>query len=191
FKDGEPDKKNYRHYRITGGETPDDYAMMSEVLHRRFAREREGELPDLLLIDGGKGQLNVAVQALTETGRLREVELAAIAKEKKEEGEKLFRPGRKNPIPLPVYSPILLFLMRVRDESHRFGINFHRRLRSKATLQSGLDRVPGIGPARRRLLLRKFGSLKRIKAASVDELMAVEGVGAELALVIREHLNSG
>ncbi len=191
FTEGEPDKKNYRHYRITGGDTPDDYAMMSEVLHRRFAREREGELPDLLLIDGGKGQLNVAVQALTETGRLREVELAAIAKEKKEEGEKLFRPGRKNPIPLPVYSPVLLFLMRVRDESHRFGINFHRRLRGKATLQSGLDRVPGIGPARRRLLLRKFGSLKRIKAASVDELMAVEGVGAELALVIREHLKSG
>ncbi|MDT8336015.1 MAG: excinuclease ABC subunit UvrC [Desulfurivibrionaceae bacterium] len=190
FKEGEPDKKSYRHYRITGGDTPDDYAMMSEVLHRRFAPDKEGELPDLLLVDGGKGQLNVAVQILAETGRLPEVESAAIAKEKKQEGEKLFRPGRKNPILLPGHSPVLLFLMRVRDESHRFGIDLHRRLRGKATLQSGLDRVPGIGPARRRRLLRKFGSLKRIKAASGAELMEVEGVGAELAMIIREHLGS-
>jgi excinuclease ABC subunit C len=188
FKDGEPDKKAYRHYRITGGDTPDDYAMMNEVLTRRFAQDKDGELPDLLLIDGGKGQLNVAVRILTETGRLREVEVAAIAKEKKEEGEKLFRPGRKNPLLLPVYSPVLLFLMRVRDESHRFGINFHRRLRGKATLHSGLDKVPGIGPARRRLLLKKFGSLKRIKAASVEELMEAEGVGPELAMLIRARL---
>jgi len=188
FTGGEPDKKNYRHYRIQGGDTPDDYAMMKEVLDRRFATDKEGDFPDLLLIDGGKGQLNVAFHALAETGRLQDIELVAIAKEKKEEGEKLFRPGRKNPLLLPVYSPVLLFMMRIRDESHRFGITFHRRLRNKATLKSGLDKVAGIGPTRRSLLLKKFGSLKRIKAASVEELMKVAGIGPELAGIIKESL---
>jgi excinuclease ABC subunit C len=190
FKDGEPDKKGYRHYRITGGDTPDDYGMMREVLTRRFASDKAGDLPDLLLIDGGKGHLNIAVQVLSQAGYLPDVELVAIAKEKKDEGEKLFRPGRKNPFLLPIYSPVLLFMMRIRDESHRFGITFHRRLRSKATLKSGLDLVPGVGPARRKLLLKKFGSLKRIKAASHQELLEVAGVGPELAKVIEEHLKS-
>ncbi len=191
FKDGEPDKKGYRHYRITGGDTPDDYGMMREVLLRRFAADKADDLPDLLLIDGGKGHLNVAVQVLSQTGHLADVELLAIAKEKKDEGEKLFRPGRKNPFLLPVYAPVLLFMMRIRDESHRFGITFHRRLRSKATLKSELDLVPGVGPTRRKILLKKFGSLKRVKAASLDELLEVEGVGPELAKVIMEHLQSG
>jgi excinuclease ABC subunit C len=190
FKDGEPDKKGYRHYRITGGDTPDDYGMMREVLTRRFAPDKAGDLPDLLLIDGGKGHLNIAVQILSQAGSLPDVELVAIAKEKKDEGEKLFRPGRKNPFLLPIYSPVLLFMMRIRDESHRFGITFHRRLRSKATLKSGLDLVPGVGPARRKLLLKKFGSLKRIKAASHQELLQVAGVGPDLAKVIEEHLKS-
>ena len=190
FKDGEPDMKGYRHYRITGGDSPDDYGMMREVLTRRFAPDKAGDLPDLLLIDGGKGHLNVAFQVLSQTGHLSEVELVAIAKEKKDEGEKLFRPGRKNPFLLPVYAPVLLFMMRIRDESHRFGITFHRRLRSKATLKSELDLVPGVGPARRKLLLKKFGSLKRVKAASLQELLEVEGVGPELARTIVEYLNS-
>lgn len=190
FQDGEPDKKGYRHYRITGGDTPDDYGMMREVLTRRFAPDKAGDLPDLLLIDGGKGHLNIAVQVLGETGYLPKVELVAIAKEKKDEGEKLFRPGRKNPFLLPVYSPILLLMMRIRDESHRFGITFHRRLRNKATLKSDLDLIPGVGPARRKLLLKKFGSLKRLKAASLQELLEVEGVGPELAKIITEHLQS-
>ncbi|MEN8135363.1 MAG: excinuclease ABC subunit UvrC [Thermodesulfobacteriota bacterium] len=191
FRDGEPDKKGYRHYRITGGDSPDDYGMVREVLSRRFAPDKDADLPDLLLIDGGKGHLNVAVQVLSQTGHLPDVELLAIAKEKKDEGEKLFRPGRKNPFLLPVYSPVLLFMMRVRDESHRFGITFHRRLRSKATLKSGLDLIPGVGPARRKLLLKKFGSLKRLKNASLQELLEVEGVGPELAKVIVAHLQSG
>lgn len=184
FKDGEPDKKGYRHYRIKGGDTPDDYGMMREVLLRRFGADNARELPDLLLIDGGKGHLNVAVQVLAQSKHLAEVDLVAIAKEKKDDGEKLYRPGRKNPFLLPVYSPVLLFMMRIRDESHRFGITFHRRLRSKATLKSELDLVPGVGPARRKLLLKKFGSLTRIKAATVDDLAAVEGIGLELAQVI-------
>jgi excinuclease ABC subunit C len=188
FKDGEPDKQGYRHYRITGGDTPDDYGMMREVLLRRFTADKAADLPDLLLLDGGKGQLHVAVQVLSQAGYLPGVDLLAIAKEKTDEGEKLFRPGRKNPFLLPGYSPILLLLMRIRDESHRFGITFHRRLRSKATLKSGLDLVPGIGPARRQLLLRKFGSLKRIKAATFPELCEVEGVGPELAKIITSFL---
>lgn len=190
FKNGEPNKKGYRHYRITGGDTPDDYGMMREVLLRRFAADKVRDLPDLLLIDGGKGHLNVAFQVLTKTGHLHDIELAAIAKEKSGEGEKLFRPGRKNPFVLPVYSPVLNFLMRIRDESHRFGITFHRRLRSKATLKSGLDLVPGVGPARRRLLLRQFGSLKRIKAATVGELSDTNGIGSELAQVIFDWFKS-
>lgn len=190
FKNGEPDKKNYRHYRITGGDTPDDYGMMREVLLRRFAGDAARTPPDLLLIDGGKGHLNVAVQALKETNHLPNIDLLAIAKERKGEGEKLFRPGRKNPFLLPVYSPVLLLMMRIRDESHRFGITFHRRLRNKSTLKSGLDLVPGVGPVRRQLLLRKFGSLKQMKKASFQELIAVEGVGPELARCIIKQLQS-
>lgn len=187
FRDGEQDKKRYRHYRIRSGDTPDDYGMIREVLLRRLAPGKD-DLPDLLLIDGGKGQMNVALQVLAELGRVGELELAAIAKEKKDEGEKIFRPGRKNALKLPVHSPVLLFLMKVRDESHRFGITLHRRMRRKDSLKSGLDVIPGIGPARRRLLLRKFGSLKKTKAASVSELTEVEGVGPEMAATIIKHL---
>jgi excinuclease ABC subunit C len=191
FKDGEPDPKGYRHYRITGGDTPDDYGMMREVLARRFALAKTGDFPDLLVVDGGKGQLNVARQVLAETGHAHDIELVAIAKEKTDEGEKLFRPGRKNPLLLPGYSPVLLLLMRIRDESHRFGITLHRRLRRKATLKSDLDLVPGVGPVRRKLLLQKFGSMKRLKAASPRELLAVAGIGPELAGIILAHLHPG
>ncbi len=134
FSDGEADKGNYRHYRIRSGDTPDDYGMIREVLERRLGPERQREVPDLLLIDGGKGQLNIARQVLAETGLTDEVALASIAKEKEEEGEKVFLPGRKNPLSLKRHDPVLLFLMRIRDESHRFGITFHRRLRHKEPL---------------------------------------------------------
>lgn len=190
FAGGEPDKKNYRHYRIQGPDSPDDYGMMREVLTRRLAGEKARDLPDLLLIDGGKGHLNIAIDVLRQTGHLSKIELAAIAKEKDDEGEKIFRPGRKNPIHLPVYSPILLFLMRVRDESHRFGITFHRRLRNKATLQSELDLIPGVGPTRKKLLLKHFGSLKRIKSAKIADFTEVKGIGPELAKVIIDHLGT-
>jgi len=188
FEDGEPDKKSYRHYRIRGGDTPDDYGMMREVLERRFSAV-EQDLPDLLLLDGGKGQLNIAIQALRDAGVTAPLEFAAIAKEKAGGVEKIYLPGRKNPVLLPAHSPVLLFMMRIRDESHRFGISFHRRLRRKETLKSGLDRVPGIGPSRRRLLLKKFGSLKRIRAASLEELLGVEGVGPVLAQDIKDSIN--
>lgn len=191
FEAGEEKKSGYRHYRIRTKETPDDYAMMAEVLARRFTRGREeGGLPDLLLLDGGKGQLGVAVQAVAEAAPSEAPELAAIAKEREAEGEKLFRPGRKNPILLPRHSPALLYLMRIRDEAHRYGITFHKRLRTKTTFASTLDDIPGIGPAKKKALLSHFGSLRALTAAAIEEIAVVPGIGPALATTISRALQS-
>ena len=185
FSDGEEDKKNYRHYRIRSVFGPDDYAMMHEVLVRRFKRALEEKtFPDLLMVDGGKGQLNTALSVLTEMGLVGKLDVAAIAKKGAGVGEKLYRPGRKNPILLKNYDPVLLFLMRIRDESHRYGITFHRRLRRKQAMKSKLDLIPGVGQARKNALLKSLGSLKKIEQASIDELASVNGIGHELAVQI-------
>jgi excinuclease ABC subunit C len=190
FIEGEKAGRRYRHYRIAGQDTPDDYAMMREVLERRLQRgATEGDLPDLLLLDGGKGQLQVAVEVVARLGLSGRMELASIAKERDGEGEKLFRPGRKNPILLPAHSPVLLYLMRIRDEAHRFGITHHRRLRGKEQLRSRLDGIEGIGPKRKQQLLRALGSSKRVSEAGIDELAAVPGIGLELARQIHAHLH--
>ncbi|MDA8163525.1 MAG: excinuclease ABC subunit UvrC, partial [Desulfobacteraceae bacterium] len=190
FRAGEKETSRYRHFKIRLTQGPDDYAMMREVLYRRLAKGREeGDLPDLLLLDGGKGQLNVAVAVVRDLGLEGAIELASIAKEREEEGEKLFRPGRKNPILLPRHAPVLLYLMRIRDEAHRYGITFHRRWRGKRTLASVLDEVPGIGPARKKALLQTLGSLKRVQAASVEELAEVDGIGPELAAQLWRRLH--
>lgn len=191
FIHGEKSPPNYRHYRIKGKDTPDDYFMMEEVLTRRFIEQVKGkEHPDMLLIDGGKGQLGKACEVLAQAGLLQTIDLVAIAKEKDEEGEKLFRPGRKNPILLPPNSPALLYLMRIRDESHRFGITFHRRLRNKATLHSRLDDVNGIGAERKKKLLKHFGSFKRIMAAKKEDFQSIPGIGDELADSIFKQLHT-
>ena len=117
------------------------------------------------------------------------IDLVAIAKEKAEEGEKLFRPGRKNPVLLPAHSPVLLYLMRIRDEAHRFGITFHRRLRGREQLQSRLDAIEGIGPKRKQQLLRTLGNLRRVAEADLDTLAAVPGIGPELARQIHTSLH--
>lgn len=190
FVAGEKAAGRYRHYRIRLQDTPDDYAMMGEVLERRMRRGLdEDDLPDLLLVDGGKGQLQVAMEAVKRFGLEGRVELAAIAKEKEDEGEKLFRPGRKNPILLPAHSPLLLYLMRIRDEAHRFGISRHRSLRGKAQLASRLDTIPGVGPSRKRRLLTTLGSLKGVVSADIETLAAVPGIGRELALQIFSELH--
>ena len=190
FRGGDKYQPGYRQYRISGPDEPDDYAMMREVLHRRLARgAAEGDLPDLLLLDGGKGQLNLAVAALEQFDLSGRIDLAAIAKEKEEEGEKLFRPGRKNPLLLPRHSPALLYLMRIRDEAHRFGVTRHRRLRSRTTLTSELDGLRGIGANRKQLLLKTFGSVKRLKSASAEELRRVPGIGPALADAIHRQLH--
>ncbi len=190
FYQGEPDKANYRHYKIKTVEGPNDYAMMKEVLERRLQRGiEEHNLPDLFLVDGGKGQLGMALAVALELGITESIDWLGIAKERQSEGEKLYKPGRKNPIILPSHNPVLLFLMRMRDESHRYGITFHRKLRNKATLASDLDNIPGIGNAKKQELLRHMGSLKRLKSATVQELLQVKGIGPELASTIFNFFN--
>ena len=190
FVQGEPEKRGYRHYKIIGRDEPDDYAMMREVLQRRMETGlAKNNLPDMLLLDGGKGQLGTGVDVLADFDLLDRIDLVAIAKEKQDEGEKLFRPGRKNPIVLPAHAPALLYLMRIRDESHRFGITFHRRLRRKNTLRSPLDRVTGIGAQRKKELLRTLGSYKRIQSATAEELATAPGIGPVLAKSIFRQLH--
>jgi excinuclease ABC subunit C len=190
FVEEEKEKSRFRHYRIRLKDEPDDYAMMDEVLRRRMETGlNKSNLPDMLLLDGGKGQLNIAVNVLAEFDLLESIDLVAIAKEKQEEGEKLFRPGRKNPILLPAHSPALLYLMRIRDESHRFGITFHRRLRNKETLHSKLDNLQGVGEKRKKLMLKTLGSFKRIMDATANELTFVPGIGSKLAESIHSQLH--
>jgi len=191
FEHGDPAPSKYRHYRITTITGPDDYGSMREVLMRRFSKAEEDlDLPDLLMVDGGKGQLAVAESVLAEVNLADRIDLVGIAKEREDEGEKLYKPGRKNPVVLPYHNPVLLYLMRIRDESHRFGVRFHRSLRNKQTLSSQLDEIPGIGPTRRKRLLKQIGSLKKISEAGVNELHRVEGIGLELAEQIHTYFNA-
>jgi excinuclease ABC subunit C len=198
FDEGEPAKAGYRLYRIRTVEGTDDFAAVAEVLRRRFrdARERGG-LPDLLVIDGGLGQLNAARDALQEVG-VGELALIGLAKEHVERDataveirrrpERVFLPGRKNPIVLRPNSNALFLLQRVRDEAHRFVNLYHRKLRARARFRSRLDAIQGIGPRRRRALLRRFGSLRRIGEASAEELATVPGVTLTLAAQIKQEL---
>jgi len=190
FQNGVKYTRGYRQYHIRCKDEPDDYTMMREVLNRRIEKGLvDNNLPALMLLDGGKGQLNMAKKIVGTFGLTDEIDLVAIAKEKKEEGEKLFRPGRKNPILLSRHSPALLFLMRIRDEAHRFGITQHRKLRNKDILTSELDAIQGVGEKRKLQLLKTFGSLKRLKNASPDQLQEVPGIGPSLAESIYLQLN--
>lgn len=192
FKQGEPDRRHFRHYKIHTVDGPDDYAMMGEVLQRRLRRGlAENDLPDLLMVDGGRGQLGIAMRVAHELGveDAQDIDWLGIAKEKEAEGEKLYKPGRKNPIILPAHNPVLLYLMRIRDESHRYGVTFHRKLRNKSTLATELDTINGIGPKKKQALLKTLGSLKQIKLASEEELAGVQGIGPELAREIHQHFH--
>ncbi len=191
FYRGEPAKNRYRHYKIRTVSGPDDYAMMEEVLERRLTKAISEEcLPDLFMVDGGRGQLSMAMRVAGKLGISNKIDWIGIAKEKEEEGEKLYKPGRKNPILLPPHNPALLYLMRIRDESHRFGITFHRKLRRKSTLQSALDAIPGVGLSRRKLLLKELGSIKQIAAASEADLSKVSGIGPQLAKLIYQYFKT-
>jgi len=190
YKNGEAAKDHFRHYAIKTVHGPDDYAMMEEVLQRRFKRGiAENNLPDLFIVDGGRGQLGIALRVADDLEIRNDLDLIGIAKEKKTEGEKLYKPGRKNPILLKSHNPVLLYIMRIRDESHRFGVTFHRKLRAKVSIASVLDTIPGIGPGRKRKLLKQLGSVKRIREASLDELSQVKGIGKETAFVIHQHFH--
>src|SRR5208282_2418508 len=186
FDEGEPQKALYRRYRIRTVEGQDDFASMYEVLSRRLKRaSAEAEYPDLWVIDGGKGQLNVALEVLREFKLLDQIDVISLAKQHvlndpreraviKSE-ERVFLPNRKDPIILPKNSTALFLLVRIRDEAHRFAITYKRELRRRARLRS---------------VLRHFGSLRRIREASIDQLALVNGVNQELAAEIRRHLDS-
>jgi len=169
----------------------DDYAMTYEVLLRRLRRgKEEGDLPDLILIDGGKGQLNVALEVLKEL-EIEGVDALSLAKKRKpEEAEKIFLPNRKEGISLRSSSPATLLLQRVRDEAHRFAISYHKRLRGKEIFASILDGIPGIGKTKRRALLEHLGGLEGVTKASPEELVKVPGMNSSLAQQVWEQLHS-
>ena len=190
FDQGRPHKERYRHYNIRRAGI-NDYAAIREVMSRRITRGKEaGDLPDLFVIDGGRGQLRQAVDVLESAGLSREIELVALAKEIRDEGEKIFRPKWSNRLTLPLNHPVLLFLEQVRDEAHRFGITFHRKRRDSKRIHSGLSEIPGIGPRRQQALLRHFGSLTRVCRASVEELSRTPGVSVGLARTIHDCLEA-
>jgi excinuclease ABC subunit C len=200
FVKGVPRKSDYRRFRIRTVEGTDDYASMKEMLRRRFRRITEPEaktkqspggkestwqlLPDLLVVDGGKGQLNVALEVLDEFGLRDQVPTVGLAKQE----EEVFVPGRSEPVRLPRASEGLYLMQRVRDEAHRFAVTYHRKVRGKQTIISQLDGVPGIGPKRRSALLKHFGSIDAIRAASVEELAAVPGMTRKVAEQLKGSL---
>jgi excinuclease ABC subunit C len=189
FTGGRPDSKNYRRFRIKTVPGADDFAMMKEVVGRRFghakgeAGEKWAALPDLVLIDGGKGQLSAAVEALKEKNA-GEVAIIGLAKEH----EEIFLPEKSRAIVLDERSPARRLLQRVRDEAHRFALGYHGNLRQKTAIGSALDDIPGIGPARRRALLKRFGAVPGVRAASVEELSEVKRITPQLARLIKESL---
>ncbi|HIF93061.1 MAG: excinuclease ABC subunit UvrC [Myxococcales bacterium] len=201
FVDGVAVKKDYRRYRIRDAEAGDDYACMREVLDRRFRRVETEPLPDLLMVDGGRGHLGV-VSAALQDARL-EVEILGISKERDEDSpsfrvkrsgglkaERIYRPGRTNPIQLPPSSRGMLLLQRVRDESHRFAIEFQRELRSKVNMTSILEELPGIGPIKRNALLKNLGSLRSVRDATVEALDSVPGISRRDAVSIRRFFDA-
>jgi len=188
FDKGRPKTAHYRRFRIKSVSGADDYAMLAEVLKRRFKRADAASgswalMPDLVLIDGGKGQLNAALTAMREMGA-DAISAAGLAKE----NEELFIPGRAKPIVLPPSSPGLQLLQRLRDEAHRFALGYHHKVRRRQTFASALDSVPGIGAKRKKALIHQFGSVKSIREASVEELATAKGITKSLAQRIKENL---
>ena len=193
FTDGRKDTSNYRRYRVKTVSQPDDYAMTREVLTRRLRRgKKSGDLPNLIIIDGGKGQLNVAREVLRDL-QIEGVDLISLAKDKtewkpvKSQGERVYLPNRKDPVLLRANSPVLFLIQRLRDEAHRFAITYHKSLRKKAAFHSALDLLPGIGPKRKKRLLKRFGSLKRIREAPIEDLAAVPGMTRPAAETVYEY----
>ena len=184
FVNGKPHKKEYRHFKIRTKSTPDDFAMMSEVIGRRYSRliNENKPMPDLILIDGGKGQLSAATGVL-ERLKLTDQPIISLAKRLDE----VFVPGVSEPQNIPKTSSGLRLLQRIRDESHRFAVEYHRKLRQRRATYSELDDIPGIGEKRKRRLIRHFGSLKNLKTASLAEIKQVKGIPVKLAEMIYDY----
>jgi excinuclease ABC subunit C len=195
FEEGRPRTGEYRRFRVKTVQGPNDFASHQEVLTRRFRRAKTGDegsaeelrwkLPDLVIVDGGKGQVAAAKAVFDELG-LHDLPLVGLAKER----EELFLPGASDPILLPATSGALYLVQRLRDEAHRFAITYHRDLRAKASIRSAFDDLPGVGPKRKRALLRVFGSAKRVREAPVEQIAAVPGIGHRLAATIKETLEA-
>ena len=193
FREGEPAKADYRKFKIKSVAGQDDYAYMAEVFSRRYGKKDSvAPYPDMALIDGGKGQLNIAAAVLDELGAIGRLFLVAIAKKDEKKGEtrdKIFVPGRMNPIQFGKDEDALLLLQRIRDEAHRFAIGFHRKRRSAAALQSVLDSIPSIGKKRKRALMTHFGSVRRIGTASIEALAALPEMNRKAAEEIKKALS--
>ncbi|MGM0502473.1 MAG: excinuclease ABC subunit UvrC [Bacillota bacterium] len=185
FEGGQPKKSDYRRFKINSVHQPDDFKSMKEVITRRYSKliKEDREFPDLILIDGGKGQLSSAVNILEELGCF-DQNIISLAKRE----EEVFLPGESEPIVLPDNSEALYLVQRVRDEAHRFAVNYHRKLRSRRLTHSMLDDISGVGPKKRKALLNHFGSLNKVKQADLAELQEVSGVGSQLAAEIRDYL---
>ena len=197
FEKGTAKKSAYRKYKIKAVPTHDDYAYMSEVLKRRLGKSTSQRkplpFPDLLMVDGGRGQLNIALAVIKELSLDGQFELMAIAKKDEKKGEtrdKIFKPRRTNPIGFGKDADLLLFLQRIRDEAHRFAITFHRKRRTKATLQSQLDTIPGVGKKRKAILLKHFKSIKKIREADIEQLNALPGITRSSAEAVYNYFNS-
>jgi excinuclease ABC subunit C len=201
FLDASADKKRYRHYRIRDVAGQDDFAMLREVFLRRFRKEtiQKDGLPDLVVVDGGVGQLNATQEIISELGLTGSFDLVSLAKSRvsrdaessaiTRSDERVFLPGRKNPVTLRQNSPPLLLLAAIRDEAHRFAIEYHRTLRSKEGIASGIDTISGIGAKRRTALLKHFGSLQQLKESRVEEIAGVQGMTGSLAAAVYSHLH--
>jgi excinuclease ABC subunit C len=199
FEQGTPSRGMYRHFNIKSVTGPDDFSSMEEVLARRFKRWQSAQesqqigakpdvsfsvLPDLLIVDGGKGQLGRAVKVLEQFSLAHKVPVMGLAKQQ----EEIFRPDSSDSIILPKHSQGLYLIQRVRDEAHRFAITAHRKARGKIGIASRLDAIPGIGPKRRKALLEKFSDIEGIRMASLEELIEVPGITEEIAQAIRSGL---
>jgi len=188
FEDGQPKKAHYRRFRIKTVEGIDDYAMIQEVLRRRFSKVGQADgvwalVPDLVMIDGGKGHLNAALDEMSDL-EVNYIPVASIAKE----NEEIFLSGMEESLILPRDSEALHLVQRIRDEAHRFAIGYHQKVRTKESMKSALDSISGIGPKRKKALLRKFGSVKVIREADVDDIAAVPGMTRALAERLKENL---
>ena len=193
FQDGRPRTGEYRRFEIKTVQGQSDVASHQEVLRRRFRNVKSGEegsaeeqrwaMPDLVIVDGGRAQVSAAKIVLDELG-LHDLPLAGLAKER----EELVLPGRAEPVLLPTTSQALYLVQRLRDEAHRFAITYHRKLRARASIRSAFDDLPGVGPRRRAVLLRTFGSVKRIREAPVEQIAALPGIGPTMAARIKAGL---
>ncbi len=193
FDMAQPQKSAYRTYRFKAPVMQDDYAAMAEVLGRRYGRPKKRDpLPDLLVVDGGKGQLNIATDIIAGLGLKGSFDIVGIAKRDEKKGEardKIYQPGRVNAVMFGRHLEELLLLQRIRDEAHRFAIRFHRKRRGRSGLRSVLDDIPGVGPKRKNLLLKSFGGIESIRSAEVEMLAALPGMNRQVAEKVKEYLS--